>query len=250
MSKLPLAAQAGLRDPADEATLSRIWQGIDARLTRARAGAAVDRAGGRAGWRLGALAAVGRGPAPRRGPAAAGRSGAALAAGRGARRGRGGVALRRLVHRAGGGAPARAARVVGLHASSPSSRAAAPLRRSGRAGPRRWQIECGLATVEVVGTHFDVERSPGRLRVAVARGQVLVRGERVPDRVRRLAAGEALEVTDARPPGARAGRAAGGARADEASAADPADATPELRPGARGDTAERVAGAGAARAAS
>jgi transmembrane sensor len=63
-------------------------------------------------------------------------------------------------------------------------------------GPRRWQIECGLATVEVVGTHFSCDRAPGRLRVAVQRGVVLVRGERVPDRARRLAAGESLEVID------------------------------------------------------
>jgi len=63
-------------------------------------------------------------------------------------------------------------------------------------GPRRWQIECGLATVEVVGTGFTCDRQLGRLRVAVQHGVVLVRGERVRDRVQRLAAGESLEVTD------------------------------------------------------
>jgi transmembrane sensor len=67
-------------------------------------------------------------------------------------------------------------------------------------GPRRWEIECGLATVEVVGTGFDCARAPGRLRVTVEHGAVLVRGERVPDRARRLAAGEWLEVLEA--PGA------------------------------------------------
>jgi len=61
-------------------------------------------------------------------------------------------------------------------------------------GPRRWEIECGLATVEVVGTGFDCARAPGRLRVTVEHGAVLVRGERVPDRARRLAAGDSLEV--------------------------------------------------------
>jgi transmembrane sensor len=61
-------------------------------------------------------------------------------------------------------------------------------------GPRRWQVECGLATVEVVGTRFSCDRGPGRLRVSVQRGAVLVRGERVPDRVRRLTAGESLDV--------------------------------------------------------
>jgi len=64
-------------------------------------------------------------------------------------------------------------------------------------GPRRWQIECGLATVEVVGTRFSCERTPDHLRVAVARGAVLVRGERIPDRARRLTAGQSLEVADA-----------------------------------------------------
>jgi transmembrane sensor len=63
-------------------------------------------------------------------------------------------------------------------------------------GPRHWQIECGLATVEVVGTGFDCARAPGKLRVSVQHGAVLVRGERVPDRARRLAAGETLEVLD------------------------------------------------------
>ncbi len=63
-------------------------------------------------------------------------------------------------------------------------------------GPRRWQIECGLATVEVVGTGFSCEREPGRLRVAVRHGVVLVRGERVRERVQRLSAGDTIEVTD------------------------------------------------------
>jgi transmembrane sensor len=66
-------------------------------------------------------------------------------------------------------------------------------------GPRRWRIECGLATVEVVGTHFSCERDPGRLRVAVQRGAVLVSGERITNRVRRLTAGEALVVEESAP---------------------------------------------------
>jgi transmembrane sensor len=67
-------------------------------------------------------------------------------------------------------------------------------------GPRRWEIECGLATVEVVGTGFDCQRAPGRLHVAVEHGAVLVRGERVPERARRLAAGESLDVLEAASP--------------------------------------------------
>ena len=68
-------------------------------------------------------------------------------------------------------------------------------------GPRHWVIECGLATVEVIGTSFSCDREPGRLRLVVHHGAVLVRGERVPDRARRLLAGESLElVEDARRP--------------------------------------------------
>ena len=63
-------------------------------------------------------------------------------------------------------------------------------------GPRHWIIECGLATVEVVGTAFTCERGPGRLRVVVRHGVVLVRGERVPGRARRLSAGEALDLAE------------------------------------------------------
>ena len=66
-------------------------------------------------------------------------------------------------------------------------------------GPRHWTIECGLATVEVVGTAFSCERSPGKLRVVVRHGVVLVRSERIVDRARRLSAGESLEVRDDSP---------------------------------------------------
>ncbi len=63
-------------------------------------------------------------------------------------------------------------------------------------GPRRWTIECGLATVVVIGTQFTIERSPRRLRVSVDRGAVLVRGERVPEHARRLEAGDDIVITD------------------------------------------------------
>lgn len=65
-------------------------------------------------------------------------------------------------------------------------------------GPRRWAIECGLVTVEVVGTRFVVDRGAAAVRVEVREGVVLVRGERVPDRVRRLVAGESLEIAEER----------------------------------------------------
>jgi transmembrane sensor len=63
-------------------------------------------------------------------------------------------------------------------------------------GPRHWTVECGLATVEVVGTAFTCERAPGKLRVVDHHGVVLVRGEHVPDRARRLSAGESLDITE------------------------------------------------------
>jgi transmembrane sensor len=63
-------------------------------------------------------------------------------------------------------------------------------------GTRRWVIECGLATVEVLGTKFSIERSPGKLHILVSSGVVLVRGELVPDRVQRCRAGEHMVVTD------------------------------------------------------
>ena len=51
-----------------------------------------------------------------------------------------------------------------------------------------------VATVEVVGTAFWVEAEEQRVRVRVERGAVLVRGERVPERVQRLSAGEEIEI--------------------------------------------------------
>jgi transmembrane sensor len=63
-----------------------------------------------------------------------------------------------------------------------------------KGGPRRWIVECGLLSAEVVGTEFVVERDLAHARVEVIEGAVLVRGERVPDRVKRLGAGESVEV--------------------------------------------------------
>jgi transmembrane sensor len=63
-------------------------------------------------------------------------------------------------------------------------------------GPRRWIIEGGLATVEVVGTRFSVERQRGHMEVRVAEGVVLVHGELVPGRVQRLRAGAVLTLAE------------------------------------------------------
>lgn len=62
-------------------------------------------------------------------------------------------------------------------------------------GPRRWLVECGLATVEVVGTAFSLERGSDVLSVRVLEGTVLVRGATVEDGVVRLTAGESLRVS-------------------------------------------------------
>lgn len=75
-------------------------------------------------------------------------------------------------------------------------------------GPRRWTVDCLLATVEVVGTAFSVESDPRRLRVQVERGVVLVRGERVPERVQRLTAGDEIVVLAAEEPAPRASASA------------------------------------------
>lgn len=61
-------------------------------------------------------------------------------------------------------------------------------------GPRRWTIEAGLATVEVVGTRFSVARHEGSVEVAVEHGVVLVRSELIADRVQRLSAGQRLSI--------------------------------------------------------
>ncbi len=58
-------------------------------------------------------------------------------------------------------------------------------------GPRRWVVEAGLVSVEVVGTGFTVERTDDEVTVSVDHGIVLVRGE-FPGSERRLTAGQSL----------------------------------------------------------
>jgi transmembrane sensor len=195
VSPLRLPLRESLRDPVDEPSLARVWAGIDARLRRRR------RPRRSPVWvalaTAGAVAAavsvtyVGRDPGPLRLA-----NGAAVAA----------------VDAPVGGAVmpladgsrvelGDGARFDPLESSSTSF--VGVLERGSASfdvhpgGPRRWRIECGLATVEVVGTRFSCERNPGRLRVAVQRGAVLVSGERIENRVRRLSAGESLVVEDA-----------------------------------------------------
>lgn len=61
-------------------------------------------------------------------------------------------------------------------------------------GPRRWVVEAGLASVEVVGTKFTVARHPSSVRITVERGTVLVRASTLPDGITRLDAGSSLDL--------------------------------------------------------
>lgn len=65
-------------------------------------------------------------------------------------------------------------------------------------GPRHWQIDCGHAAIEVIGTRFVIERNSTGVRVRVSRGVVDVRSLASPTSVRRLGAGQ--EVYVAAPP--------------------------------------------------
>jgi transmembrane sensor len=189
-----------LRDVADEPALQRMWAGIAGRLSHARPARADRRPLGLALCALGGAAAV-------------------VAALGFVERDRGPLHLADGLPLAMVTAPPSGARLSLSDGSSIELGAGArfePVESSGSTflailqrgdasfdvrpgGPRRWQIECGLATVEVVGTHFRCERRADALRVSVQRGVVLVRGERVPDRVRRLSADESLEIAEPAP---------------------------------------------------
>jgi transmembrane sensor len=84
-------------------------------------------------------------------------------------------------------------------------------------GPRRWTVEAGALTVDVVGTRFVVERDGGRVRVAVRHGRVRVRGTELEGGVRVLGAGDAVEVGAPEP-----------IEAAPASAAPPVPEAPEV----------------------
>lgn len=62
-------------------------------------------------------------------------------------------------------------------------------------GPRRWTIETELASIEVIGAVVIVAHDEHLVRVAVHRGVVVVRGERVPGRVARLVEGQELVLS-------------------------------------------------------
>jgi transmembrane sensor len=184
VSNLQFPIRDRLREPADEGALARIWQGIDARYPRPRRRST--------GLVFASALAL---------------SGAAAAVFLLSSRDAGPLKLSDGRPLASIAAPPEGTLVSMSDGSSiqlGSGTQFVAVLENGTAGfevrpggPRRWRIECGLATVEVVGTHFSCERTPGTLRVAVQRGVVLVSGERVPNRVRRLAAGEAITVEEA-----------------------------------------------------
>lgn len=118
--------------------------------------------------------------------------------------------------------------------------------RSGKAvfdirphGPRHWTVECGLATVEVVGTRFSCEQRRDELVVTVERGMVLVHGDSVPNRMQRLPAGQRIVVRRlaASPSDVQAGTAIANA---EVGTSSPAHAPPAgVAEAASGGTAAR-----------
>lgn len=189
-----------LADPLGEAAVQRLWRGIDDRRRDRRPRLAF------AGWAFAAGAALvtllwliaARGTHPAAGPlvlAGGGAIGELTAA----------VAPRPVPLSDGSTVTlSPGAKLRALHSSD---RAFTTLLEAGRVefdvkkgGPRRWSIACGPATIEVVGTRFTVERSPARVRVDVAEGVVLVESDRLAERVRRLAAGEHVEIVEPEPP--------------------------------------------------
>lgn len=66
-------------------------------------------------------------------------------------------------------------------------------------GRRRWSVDAGAVTVDVVGTRFTIDREGPRVRVSVERGRVRVRGADVAGGLQRLTAGGVLEVGAAPP---------------------------------------------------
>lgn len=63
-----------------------------------------------------------------------------------------------------------------------------------KGGPRKWTIEAGELSVEVVGTRFVVSRRTEVARVEVVEGVVLVRSSKLPEGAVRLEAGQHVSV--------------------------------------------------------
>lgn len=210
MMRLGYPLRDGLRDPLDEAAAQRVWRRIDAR--RRRGGSLVGRslvvsfATGCAAAMVVIAALVASGWLAPPGP--------------GPLRRTDGLDLAALVVDVSSRAPVAFDLTDGSRVALDPGTRLDTLANSGRAfvvamgpghatfevktgGPRRWSIECGVATVEVVGTGFAIDRRAGGARIDVGHGVVMVRGDRVPGGVRRLTDGESLTVagpTDRAPP--------------------------------------------------
>ncbi|MBN2575656.1 MAG: FecR domain-containing protein [Deltaproteobacteria bacterium] len=238
MIRLPLPLKDHLRDPVHEGVLRRIAQGIDARSPACRRRWAMPLAmAAAAATAAGALLFFHRAPGPLL--LADGSALIAVAAGPVAKD----LAL-------SDGSRIRLAPGARLEPLASSGVAFSAMVARGRAdfevrpgGSRRWTVECGMATVEVLGTAFACERGPGRLRVVVSRGVVLVRGERVPDRARRLLAGQTLEIVEDAPrsPPRIVGQLAATAPEEEAAALseDHAQAATVTRPSGHAEAPPR-----------
>jgi len=126
----------------------------------------------------------------------------------------------------------------------------ATLQRRGRCryevvpgGPRKWNVETDLATVEVIGAVFTVERTAEGLTVSVERGRVFVRRG---TRAETLAAGDTLSIdappTPPRVEDSRAGETVTdpGARDAGPELSPSAQRTPSVRPAAERTSAHDV----------
>ena len=221
--KSPLPLKDGLRDPADEAAVSRMWQAIDARFPQRRSRRSLSvivapLVAAAAG--VAVVAFLRHDPGPLRLA-----DGSAIVAVDAAPAGT------RLALSDGSAIELAAGARLEPIESSASSFVAVLERGDARfevtpGGPRRWQIECGLATVEVVGTKFSCARGPHGLHVGVERGVVLVRGERIVNHVRRLTAGESMDIVDEAPVGPAADSTT--ARAANEAAGEAAPPTPAV----------------------
>jgi transmembrane sensor len=98
-------------------------------------------------------------------------------------------------------------------------------------GPRHWVIEAGTASVEVVGTRFEVRREEASVRVDVERGVVLVRSATLASGSVRLTAGQSVVVAGPAPPKSAVSAPAG------ASAAPALEASASATPSAEGSAA-------------
>jgi transmembrane sensor len=104
-------------------------------------------------------------------------------------------------------------------------------------GARRWIVEAGSVTVEVMGTRFDVRVVEERVRVDVARGRVFVRGPTVPRGGVMLGAGESVEASVADLVAALPPRSEGPAPLASSPRARPAESEPTI-PGTARDAPE------------